>query len=159
DGTNGTQEGVAYRELLLDLNEPNGQTKPYLSLDALQVWQEESGNLTNFTSGAGFAGAHTNHLVYNLDARGAPSVGLTDGMSHGSGQSEYRILIRSDAFINDAADRYITVYSQFGLQSGWESGGGFEEWGLHGASGGAVSALALTKTASVPGGTADTVGE
>src|SRR5262245_31614370 len=67
DGTNGTEEGVAYREFLLDLNEPNSQSNPYLSLDALQIWQEESGSLTNFTSGTGFAGTHTNYLAYNLD--------------------------------------------------------------------------------------------
>ena len=46
DGANGTLEGVAYREFLLDLNEMNGG---YISLDALQIWQEESGSLTNFT--------------------------------------------------------------------------------------------------------------
>ena len=159
DGTNGTQEGVAYREFLLDLNEPNDQSKPYLSLDSLQIWQQESGNLNGFTPGAGFAGAHTNYLAYDLDAGGDHWIGLTDGMAHGSGQGEYRILIRNDAFINDAAHRYITLYSQFGLQSGWVSEGGFESWGLSNDSGNAVSALALTKNATVAGGTADTAGE
>ena len=70
DGTNGTEAGVAYREFLLDINEPNGGTKPFLSLDSLQLWQEEAGNLTGFTPGAGFAGSHSNNLVYNLDAGG-----------------------------------------------------------------------------------------
>src|SRR5260370_6125844 len=32
DGTNGTVEGVAYRAFLLDMNEPNGGTKSFLSL-------------------------------------------------------------------------------------------------------------------------------
>src|ERR1044071_5261371 len=62
DGTNGTQDGVAYRVFLLDLNEMNSATNPYLSLDSLQIWQEEAGNLTGFTPGAGFAGSHTNNL-------------------------------------------------------------------------------------------------
>src|ERR1043165_3216547 len=53
DGSNGTIEGVAYREFLLDLNEPNGGLKPFISLDKLQIWQEESGSLTNFTAGGG----------------------------------------------------------------------------------------------------------
>src|SRR5262249_42483346 len=87
DGTNGTMDGVVYREFLLDIREPNGQDKPYLSLDALQIWQEEAGNLTGFTPGAGFAGAHTNNLVYNLDAGGDKWVGLNAGLSHGNGQS------------------------------------------------------------------------
>src|SRR3954449_1729527 len=34
DGTSGTVEGITYREFLLDLNEPNGNTSPYISLDA-----------------------------------------------------------------------------------------------------------------------------
>src|SRR5438874_514028 len=49
DGSNGTTDGVAYREFRLDLNGANGGTKPYVSLDAFQIWQEESGNLSGFT--------------------------------------------------------------------------------------------------------------
>src|ERR1044071_8609414 len=48
----GTEEGVAYREFRLDMNENTGA---FLSLDKLQIFQEEAGNLTNFTSGSGFA--------------------------------------------------------------------------------------------------------
>jgi hypothetical protein len=48
DGSNGTTDGVAYREILLDLNEGGGNN-PFISLDELQIWQEEAGNLTNFT--------------------------------------------------------------------------------------------------------------
>ena len=158
DGTNGTVEGVAYREFLLDLNEPNGSNR-YISLDALQIWQEEAGDLTNFTPGAGFAGAHTNYLAYDLDAGGDHWIALNDGLSHGSGQSDIRVLIPDSFFINDASHRYVTLYSSFGEQPGWSTGGGFEEWGLSGPSGGAHSALAVHKTAAVAGGTADVAGE
>src|SRR3954471_21511163 len=147
-GSNGTAEGVVYREFLLDLNENGGG---YISLDALQIWQEESGSLTNFTPGSGFAGSHTNYLAYNLDAGGNHWIALTDSLSHGSGQSDYRILIPDSYFVNDAAHRYVTLYSAFGQQSGWGSDGGFEELGLHGASGGSQSAFSVHKTASVPG--------
>jgi uncharacterized repeat protein (TIGR01451 family) len=156
DGTNGTTEGVNYRVFRLDLNEANSQQ--YLSLDALQIWQEEAGGLTSFTSGAGFAGGHTNYLAYNLDAGGDHWVGLAD-RSHGSGQSDLTVLIPDSAFLNDAAHRYVTLYSQFGLQSGWASNGGFEEWGTSGPNSGPLSAIAVHKTATVPGGTADVVGE
>src|SRR2546423_3364079 len=78
DGSGGTAEGVTYREFLLDLNEITPGS--FISLDKLQIWQEESGSLTNFTSGSGFAGAHTNFLAYNLDAGGDHWVGLTDGL-------------------------------------------------------------------------------
>src|SRR4051794_25081688 len=68
DGSHGTVEGVAYREFRINIAEA-GSTKQYLSLDSLQIWQEESGSLTNFTA-SGFAGSHTNYLAYNLDAGG-----------------------------------------------------------------------------------------
>jgi len=159
DGANGTIEGLAYREFLLDLSEASGGINPYISLDALQIWQNEAGNLTNFTAGAGFAGTHTNYLAYDLDAGVNRWIALNADMAHGSGQSDYRILIPDSFFINDAAHRYVTLYSAFGEQAGWSSGGGFEEWGLHGESGGVQSAFSVHKTASVPGGTADTAGE
>jgi uncharacterized repeat protein (TIGR01451 family) len=159
DGSNGTLEGVVYREFLLDLNEAGGG-KRTLSLDALQIWQQESGSLTGFIPGAGFAGVHTNYLAYDLDVGGDNWIALDAGLSHGSGQSDVRILIRNDLLINDAAHRYVTLYSAFGQQGGvWAADGGFEEWGLHGSSGGAKSALALDKTAVIDGGTADTAGE
>jgi len=125
DGTNGTIDGITYREFLLDLNESTG-TAAYISLDALQIWQEEAGNLTNFTAGFGFAGTHTNYLAYNLDTGGDHWVALNDGLSHGSGQSDVRILIPDSYFINDAAHRYVTLYSEFGAQAGWSAGGGFD---------------------------------
>jgi uncharacterized repeat protein (TIGR01451 family) len=156
----GTIEGVVYREFLLDLNEPTGGGKYFLSLDALQIWQQESGSLTNFNTSTGFAGAHTNYKAYDLDTGGNNWVALSSDISHGSGQSDVRVLIPDSVFINDAAHRYVYLYSALGGQSGdWSSGGGFEEWGLHGASGGSKSALNITKEASVPGGTADQDGE
>jgi hypothetical protein len=151
DGSNGTIEGAAYREFLLDLNDAGG-TRGLLSLDKLQIWQEESGSLTNFTPGAGFSGSHTNYLAYDLDTGGDHWIALDTGLAHGSGQSDVRVLIRNDLFINDTAHRYVTLYSAFGQQGGtWGSDGGFEEWGLHGPSGGAKSALALVKSAAVDG--------
>src|SRR5207248_5308610 len=80
DGSQGTVEGVACREFRLTLDEA-GSAKQYLSLDALQLWQEESGSLTNFTAGSGFAGTHTNYLAYNLDAGGDHWVALQEGLN------------------------------------------------------------------------------
>ena len=126
-------EGVVYREFMLDVDEGNN-VRQTLSLDKLQIWQEEAGNLTGFTPGAGFAGSHTNSLVYNLDAGGDHWVLLNAGMSHGSGQSDVRLLIPNSEFINDTAHRYVTLYSSFGEQGGLSSSdAGFEEWGLHNA--------------------------
>jgi uncharacterized repeat protein (TIGR01451 family) len=161
DGSNGTVDGVVYREFLLDINEPNGGTGAFLSLDSLQIWQEESGSLTGFTPGAGFSGAHTNNLVYNLDAGSDNWVGLNDGLSHGSGQSDIAVLIPDSSFVNDGIDRFVYLYSEFGVQSGWYAGGGFEEWGLSAPNGPNVptNAMSISKTASIPDGIADQAGE
>jgi uncharacterized repeat protein (TIGR01451 family) len=160
DGSNGTVEGVAYRQFILDINEPNGGSKPFLSLDKLQIWQEESRSLTNFTSGAGFAGTHTNFLTFDLDA-GIDRWIATKDLSSGSGRSDLQVLIPDSFFINDAAHRYVYLYSAFGYQNGFVADGGFEEWGVTKASGGfgTTAALAVHKTASVPGGTANQAGE
>src|SRR6185503_6557021 len=156
DGSNGTIEGLAYREFRLDLNEPNGTR--YLSLDALQIWQQESGNLTNFTPGSGFAGTHTNYLAYDLDAGADRWIGLKEGLNgNGANITEFTILIPDSAFINDPAHRYITLYSEFGMQAGWEADSASEVWGLSVPSGGPVSAMTVHKTATVPGGTANAV--
>src|SRR3954469_17536643 len=86
DGTGGTVEGVAYREFRFDANEVGGAGR-LLSLDKLEIWQEERGSLTGFTlpgstsagsaaagvhyaTGPGFAGTHTDYLAYNLDQGG-----------------------------------------------------------------------------------------
>src|SRR5829696_1214134 len=44
DGTGGTVEGVVYREFRFDANEVGGAGR-LLSLDKLEIWQEESGSL------------------------------------------------------------------------------------------------------------------
>ena len=159
DGSNGTVAGVAYREFLLNLNEIAG-TRQLLSLDKLQIWQQEFAGLTDFTPDAGFTGSVTNRLAYDLDAGGDRWIALSDGLPHGSGQSDYRILVPDSFFINDGAHRYLTLFSQFGAQgSGWSSDGGFEEWGLHGPSGGTVSALALAASAHLGDGITHRAGE
>src|SRR4030088_991088 len=107
DGTNGTVDGVAYRQFLLNINEPDSVTGSFLSLDRLQIWQEESGSLTGFTPGAGFAGSHTNHLVYDVDAGADRWVGLRDvPVRHeDDGSTTIAMLVPDSAFISDGIGR------------------------------------------------------
>src|SRR5437763_2440730 len=159
-GSNGTVGGIAYRQFILDTNEAGGASNPFLSLDKLQIWQEESRSLSNFTAGSGFAGTHTNGLAFDLDAGIDRWIAVKD-LASGSGRSDLQVLIPDSYFINDAAHRYVYLYSQFGVQSGFAADGGFEEWGVTKASGafGTTAALAVHKTASVPGDTANQKGE
>src|SRR4051794_352151 len=173
DGTGGTVEGVVYREFRFDANEVGGAGR-LLSLDKLEIWQEESGSLTNFTSagsaaagvhyasGPGFAGAHTDYLAYNLDQGGDHWIAIDSGLSSGSGKGDMRVFIPDSYFINDAAHRYVTLFSQFGAQGGnYGASSGYEEWGVNSTSAGSgnTATFLLNKTASVPGGTADVAGE
>lgn len=145
-----------------------------LSLDKLEIWQEESGSLTGFTSagsaaagvhyasGPGFDGAHTDYLAYNLDEGGDHWIAIDSGLSSESGKGDMRVFIPDSYFINDAAHRYVTLFSQFGAQGGsYGASSGFEEWGVNSTSAGSgnTAAFLLNKTASVDGGTADTAGE
>ena len=161
DGTNGTVDGLAYRQFLLNINEPSSGSNPFLSLDSLQIWQEEAGNLTGFTPGAGFVGTHTNNLVYNLDAGSDNWVALNSALSNANGQTDIEVLIPDSSFINDGTHRFVYLYSAFGAQPGWEAGGGFESWGLAAPNGPDVptNAMSISKTASVPGDIVDHVGE
>src|ERR1041385_7185859 len=159
DGTQGTVAGVSYREFRLNIGEAGG-TKQFLSLDSLQIWQEESGSLTSFTPGSGFSGTHTNYLVYDMDAGGDPWGGVkepSDG--NGAVQTEFTVLIPDSAFINDPSHRYITLYSKFGVEASWEADSSSEEWGLSVNRAGPTRAMTVHKDASVPGGTADHAGE
>jgi uncharacterized repeat protein (TIGR01451 family) len=159
DGSHGTTEGVAYREFRLNIAEA-GNTKQFLSLDGLQIFQEESGSLTSFTPGTGFAGSHTNYLAYNMDASGDHWVGLLEpDNGNGQTQTEFTILVPDSDFINDPTHRYITLYAKFGQQVGWEADSGSEEVGLGVISTGPTPAMTVHKTATVDGGTANVVGE
>jgi len=160
DGSQGTEEGVVYREFRLNIGEA-GTNKQLLSLDSFQIWQEESGNLTNFTPGTGFAGSHTNSLVYDLDAGGDHWVALQEQPDNGNGaiQTEFTVLIPDSAFINDPSHRYITLYSKFGVQAGYAADSSSEFWGLSANSTGPTPAMTVHKTATVAGGTADHAGE
>src|SRR5829696_7300329 len=64
--------------------------------------------------------------------------------------------------INDAAHRYVTLFSEFGAQGGnYGASSGYEEWGVNSTSAGSgnTATFLLNKTALVDGGTADSAGE
>src|SRR5687768_903451 len=55
--------GTDYREFLLDINEPTGQEREFLSLDELMIHLEASGDLTGYPS-------NFSSPIYDLDAGG-----------------------------------------------------------------------------------------
>lgn len=114
--------GVEYRQFLLDINEPKGQAANDLSLDNLQIYQANAGNLHDYPT---FDGQATK--IFDLSSSGT-YIALDAALSHGSGQSDMIADIPASLF--DPANPYVVLYSQFGVNV--PAKGGFEEWGVGG---------------------------
>ena len=118
---------MEYREFHLDLNERNSGTSSYISLDALEIFAAETGDLTGYNNTTNTFASGASDLLYNLDANGNITVGLTD-WSTGSGHGDYAVAIRNDAFAEVADDDFIYLYTAFGSADASSVDGEFEEW-------------------------------
>ncbi|MDN4983831.1 hypothetical protein QY049_11355, partial [Bradyrhizobium sp. WYCCWR 13022] len=148
----GTPTGTTYYEFKLDLHQSG--SKPYLSLDGLQIWQSHTDNLglntytatpdtdgsqpstaPSFSFNAGVA-----TQIYDL---GAHSVLLNASFAAGSGGGSDVIVLIPTADFDPSLGNAIYLYSAFGNQGAdWQANSTFEEWG------------ALTGTNSTPNPTA-----
>jgi fimbrial isopeptide formation D2 family protein/uncharacterized repeat protein (TIGR01451 family) len=137
------RNGVAYYRFELDINQSNLASSKDLSLDALQLWQANVGNLGDYAPGTtpdkgtgGFPAADNATLRYNLDSSSAGDVfiGLNGNLQSGSGNTiDMSALIPVSDF--DPTQTFVYLYSAFGFQTGkssdgstWTNNGGFEEW-------------------------------
>jgi len=136
--------GVTYREFFLDVNEATAISKNWITLDQLEVFVSNTGNLNDYsgtanTNGGTLAGATK---IYDLDTYDNP---LTPGNDNyiqldyalkgsGSGSSDMVFYLADSLFTNHNPNSYVYLYSQFGdinMKKGddhFESGAGFEEW-------------------------------
>lgn len=117
-----TVNGTAYRQFLLDINENSGGNNELLSLDQLQLFQSNSGDLNNFPN--------LGTKVYDLDAGGNNLIMLDYSLNHGSGSGDMFALIPDSLF--DPSIPFLYLYSQFGNTVGADgsSDAGFEEWSV-----------------------------
>lgn len=117
-------DDVWYRSFILDINESKGQSGGLLSLDDLQIYQAGLGNLGEFgLVQAGF-------LVYDIDKDSDTWLGLDASLNPGGGAGDLAVYIPDSLFSLDPRTPYVYLFSQFGMQLGWESSGGFEEWAV-----------------------------
>lgn len=110
------QNGVAYREFFLDINESKPRT--LLSLDEMKIHVDDAGNLSGYPQ-------NFSDPVFDLDTSGDNWVSLNYELNHGSGSGDMRVLVPSELFGTDP-NKYVTLYSAFGQNQG--SDAGFEEW-------------------------------
>jgi len=113
--------GTLYREFLLDINESS--TKSELSLDRLQIYQANAGNLHGT-----LAQLQTSWTqIYDLDAGEDSWIKLDYDLNHGSGSGDMFAYI-PDALFKAEYGPYVYLYSLFGETIAADSG--FEEWSV-----------------------------
>ena len=110
---------ILYREILLDINEPNNSS--LISMEDFQIYQSDTPS--QFVVDPIDLGM----LIYDLDFTEDGYV-LMDGSIQGGGGSEgdIRFLIPDSEF--DSSLDYVYLYSEFGEHSA--AGGGFEEFSV-----------------------------
>jgi hypothetical protein len=123
--------GTRYREFLLDVNQK--ASSPLLSLDALKVFVSDNAALSGKLDATGNLAGAT--LKYDLGA--GNWVALNAGLNHGSGSGDM-VLDVPESLLSGGS--YLYLYSKFGGVGGsFAANGGFEEWAVVGAPGGAIA--------------------
>ena len=136
--------GVAYKEFILDINEPNGGLQALLSIDQIHLYTSGTGSQTGLESTLGT-------LVYSLGAfNNDNTVTLDYNLNSGSGQGDMRMYIPLANFGGVGANDFVYLYSHFGgLDDDHRTGDGFEEWSVNAIP--APGALAMLGLAAVAG--------
>jgi SdrD B-like domain len=117
-----TQNGVAYREFLLGINEPN--RAPYISLDELRLYTASAGNLTGYNANTKKLGGQS--PIFDLDSAGDVSFKLNAHLDRGNGVIDDVVLIPNSVFVGTNANSFVYLYSKFGVLN--PAQGGIEQW-------------------------------
>ena len=113
-----TINNVQYRELVLDVNEPNRHSQ--VSLDALRLYVSNDPKLHGYNPRTGTLGGH--NPSYDMGAH--RWVKIDAGLNHEVGTGDVLVDIPASALTGGT---YLTLYSKFGTHI--EAGGAFEQWG------------------------------
>jgi len=116
-----TVNGVAYRQLLLSVNQKGSQ--PSISLDELRLYLGQTDNLTNYDPDTHTFGDLS--PVYDLDAGADSWVKLNANLNRGRGAGD-AVLYIPDSVFGGATSGYVYLYSKFGVNFG--ANAGFEAW-------------------------------
>ncbi len=116
------RNGVLYREFLLDINQRAGLPGGLLSLDTIEIYLADRGDML------GFAG--WGQPIFDLDDPTDNWVLLNYNLNPGSGAGDVLVYIPNALF---TGGEYVYLYSKFGASenSAYPNTGGFEEWAVH----------------------------
>jgi hypothetical protein len=132
--------GQDYRGFFLDINAP--ASKPYLTLDQLEVFVSTQSGLNSYTSAGNSNGTGTPGTlagateIYDMDTSTSDNyVQLNYNLNgQGSGASDMIFYLPDSLFTNDGdgPNQYVYLFSQFGNIDGnsakHATNSGFEEW-------------------------------
>jgi hypothetical protein len=145
-----TVNNVNYREFFLGINQK--ASSPYLSLDEVQIFLGNVGNLTDYNPSTGTLSGLS--PVFDLNSAGAVSVELNANLSSGNGSGDMALLVPQAAFAGANSNTYLYLYSKFGAQPDETANGGFEQWWLPASQPaptlGSISGSVLVAGANVP---------
>jgi hypothetical protein len=110
--------GIDYREFMLDINQIGTRRGRMLSLDQIEIYLDDSPDLTGYPSGLGT-------LIYELDDGSDNWIKLNAMLNHGSGSGDMLAYIPDSLF---TGGDYVYFYSKFGENC--PNNGGFEEWAV-----------------------------
>jgi len=111
--------GTNYREFFLDINEPASYNKSTLSLDMLEIYLGERGDLNNYPL--------LGDLKYDLDAGTDNWIKLDYNLnSGGSGWADMFAYIPDSLFTGP--NEYVYLYSKFGVNI--PNNNNYEEWSI-----------------------------
>jgi len=110
--------GTWYREFLLDINQNGTASGRFLSLDTIEIYLANEGNLTGYPTNLGIK-------IYDLDATGDNWIKLNSRLNHGSGSGDMLAYIPDSLFVGGD---YVYLYSRFG--ENYPNNDGFEEWAI-----------------------------
>jgi hypothetical protein len=111
---------TGYAAFMLDVNENNGATTRYLSLDSLQIYTSPTPGQT--TTNVASLGT----LRYDMDAGGDNWIKIDSSLASGSGVGDMIVYVPATMFVGVPSTNYVYLYCSFGNE--FSSDGGFEEW-------------------------------
>lgn len=122
-------DGVLYREFLLDINQNNTGDGRLLSLDKLEIYLADEGDLTGHQTG------DIGTMIYEMgkDVSGADNWILMDySLNNGSGSGDLFAYIPDSLFDFDSLGSYVYLYSMFGASNNgaYPNTASFEEWAV-----------------------------
>src|SRR5262245_6674268 len=120
-------EGTAYKQFILDINEPNSGAQSLLSLDQVNIYTSPTGGQTGLESTLGILRWS---LSISLDN---PNVVTLDyNINSGSGQGDMQMYVPLANFNGVQDTDFVYLYSYFGhwQPTDFQTGDGFEEWSV-----------------------------